>query len=408
MSFIYVFNDLFAKVEGKTAGDGTERKKYFYHTDHLGSTTAITDESGNVVWKNDFTPFGTQTGYEGTEEHDAKFTGKDYDVEISLYYFNARWYDPELGRFISQDPIKDGVNWFVYCADNPLGFVDPTGLQGGLAAGAETLPGGDGFIRDFRIVKPPEQVDRAAPTYKLIPFDLLYYQLHARDPENLAPVGTPEWQRGMSMHKYLITKFFTPTERKKVEDVVDKDGKPKFALPPNYTIEKNGIIRSPDGTVCNGVNEAWNNFFNEYRSKATSSPPEPNSTSKIWTIDEIRNSVGPGVLRLDTAAMSDQARKWQGPYAYRVLWKTKPSANMRDWVDFDDWDAGTRQLIDRKWNVTGYPKSIEQAKRQAAIAKQYGLTVRWEVPRNRLKAAQSLIEKAEVEETIEVIAPRRE
>jgi RHS repeat-associated protein len=63
------------------------------------------------------------------EEHEGKFTGKDFDAEISLYYFNARWYDPELGRFISVDPIKDGVNWYVYCSNNPLICIDPSGLE---------------------------------------------------------------------------------------------------------------------------------------------------------------------------------------------------------------------------------------------------------------------------------------
>lgn len=55
------------------------------------------------------------------------------DVEVeeneSLYYFNARWYDPQLGRFISQDPIRDGLNWYAYCANNPLKYIDPTGLH---------------------------------------------------------------------------------------------------------------------------------------------------------------------------------------------------------------------------------------------------------------------------------------
>lgn len=45
-----------------------------------------------------------------------------------LYYFNARWYDAELGRFISEDPVKDGLNWYAYCSNNPLVFTDPTGL----------------------------------------------------------------------------------------------------------------------------------------------------------------------------------------------------------------------------------------------------------------------------------------
>jgi hypothetical protein len=46
-----------------------------------------------------------------------------------LKYFNARWYDAGTGRFISEDPARDGVNWYAYAAANPMRFVDPTGLQ---------------------------------------------------------------------------------------------------------------------------------------------------------------------------------------------------------------------------------------------------------------------------------------
>ena len=45
-----------------------------------------------------------------------------------IYYFNARWYDPELGRFITEDPVRDGVNWYVYCNNSPLVYTDPSGL----------------------------------------------------------------------------------------------------------------------------------------------------------------------------------------------------------------------------------------------------------------------------------------
>jgi len=127
--FVYAFGRHFAKVEGKLGGDGSERKKYFYHTDHLGSTVAVTNAAGEVVWRNDYTPFGGLTGEYGTEEHDAKYTGKDLDTETGLYYFNARWYDAGLGRFISQDPIKNGVNWYAYCNSNPLIYTDPSGLE---------------------------------------------------------------------------------------------------------------------------------------------------------------------------------------------------------------------------------------------------------------------------------------
>ena len=55
------------------------------------------------------------------------FTGKLHDENTGLYYFNARWYDSDMGRFITEDPARDGRNWFVYCENNPLINVDLTG-----------------------------------------------------------------------------------------------------------------------------------------------------------------------------------------------------------------------------------------------------------------------------------------
>ena len=46
-----------------------------------------------------------------------------------MYYFNARWYDPTLGRFITEDPARSGSSWYAYCNNNPLGFIDPSGLD---------------------------------------------------------------------------------------------------------------------------------------------------------------------------------------------------------------------------------------------------------------------------------------
>lgn len=61
---------------------------------------------------------------------DAKYTysGKELD-DTNLYYFGARYYDAEVGRFISEDPAKDGLNWYLYCLNNPLKLVDPTGYK---------------------------------------------------------------------------------------------------------------------------------------------------------------------------------------------------------------------------------------------------------------------------------------
>jgi hypothetical protein len=57
----------------------------------------------------------------------------------SVYYSNARWYDPTLGRFITEDPARDGVNWYGYCAQNPLRFVDPSGLEHGIPSDVQPV-----------------------------------------------------------------------------------------------------------------------------------------------------------------------------------------------------------------------------------------------------------------------------
>ena len=108
---------------------GTERLEYVW-LDTLGSRRAVTDTAGSIKAKIDYSVWGTPTvtnynGYDGSL--DVSYTGKERDA-TGLSYFNARYYDPLAGRFYSEDPIKDGMNWFVYCGNNPLSFTDPTGL----------------------------------------------------------------------------------------------------------------------------------------------------------------------------------------------------------------------------------------------------------------------------------------
>jgi RHS repeat-associated protein len=92
--------------------------------DSLGSRALAVAADGSIVADPDF---GTYR--ESTATADYSYTGKEKDSATGLVYFNARYYDPALGRFISEDPVKDGRNWYVYCENNPLKFTDPTGLR---------------------------------------------------------------------------------------------------------------------------------------------------------------------------------------------------------------------------------------------------------------------------------------
>ena len=108
---------------------GTESVQYFYN-DHLGSRRAVTDSAGAVQAKIDYSVWGVPTvtnynGYDGSL--DVSYTGKEADA-TKLYYFNARYYDRSMGRFITEDPARNGMNWFAYCNNNPLSLTDPTGL----------------------------------------------------------------------------------------------------------------------------------------------------------------------------------------------------------------------------------------------------------------------------------------
>lgn len=109
----------------------TSDETLYYGLDHLGTTILMTDETGASVWKAEVTPFGDNVAFAPGYREDLKlkYTGKDLDEDIGLYYFNARWYDASTGRFISEDPIRAGANWNIYVNNNPLNFIDPTGLD---------------------------------------------------------------------------------------------------------------------------------------------------------------------------------------------------------------------------------------------------------------------------------------
>lgn len=116
---------------------------YYYHKDALGSVTAVTDGSGNVVEKYDYDPYGNVTIRnvadivipESAIGNTFMFTGREYDKETSLYYYRNRYYDPEIGRFLQRDPIGTWAdaynlgNGYSYVGNNAVNFTDPSGLK---------------------------------------------------------------------------------------------------------------------------------------------------------------------------------------------------------------------------------------------------------------------------------------
>ncbi len=99
----------------------------YFMQDHLGSTVGLTDQRGRVAEQVNYDSYGNSAGPLLTR---FGYTGRERDPLTGLLYYRARWYDPDLGRFISEDPLglAGGVNSYAYVRNNPVNRKDPFGL----------------------------------------------------------------------------------------------------------------------------------------------------------------------------------------------------------------------------------------------------------------------------------------
>ncbi|UQP96026.1 RHS repeat-associated core domain-containing protein [Xanthomonas arboricola pv. pruni] len=104
--------------------------RMYYLTDNLGSTRALTNAAGAVVRRYDYTPYGQAQAIGGSSDNPYQYTGRELD-KSGLQYYRARYYSPEMGRFISEDPYGfagGDVNFYAYVGGNPISNIDPLGL----------------------------------------------------------------------------------------------------------------------------------------------------------------------------------------------------------------------------------------------------------------------------------------
>ncbi len=108
-----------------------EDRVYYYHADGLGTITALSNQNGKVVQRYKYDSFGKRRHRDHKVNQPYTFTGREWDKETGLYYYRARYYDPEIGRFISKDPIGfagGDTNLYRYVGNSPLNWIDPLGL----------------------------------------------------------------------------------------------------------------------------------------------------------------------------------------------------------------------------------------------------------------------------------------
>lgn len=151
------------RIGNPFTNDSTPAVKYRLG-DHLGSSNVVIDSSGNLVNREEYTPYG-ETSFGSFARKRYRFTGKERDEESGLVYFGFRYYSSWLGRWMSCDPAGtvDGINLFVYVRNNPVRFNDPLGTETGSSESK-----GDG--RNSSMIGPPRPPDTggsAEPNYTL-------------------------------------------------------------------------------------------------------------------------------------------------------------------------------------------------------------------------------------------------
>ena len=101
---------------------------YYLYNGH-GDVTGLADTTGNITKTYNYDAFGVELTLDLEDVNPFRYCGEYYDKETDSIYLRARYYNPALGRFTTEDPAKDGLNWYVYCNNNPVMFTDPNGLM---------------------------------------------------------------------------------------------------------------------------------------------------------------------------------------------------------------------------------------------------------------------------------------
>ncbi len=156
---------------GKVVAMRDNSTLYYLHTDHLGSTRVVTGGTGRAVSLNAYYPFGASKYASGARPTDMDFTGQRLDG-TGLNFYNARYYDSAIGRFISADTIVPGAgnsqafNRYAYSYNNPLKFTDPTGHVADPKCQGQQTPdcGVDGYYGESNTNPPPQAETTPTPT----------------------------------------------------------------------------------------------------------------------------------------------------------------------------------------------------------------------------------------------------
>jgi RHS repeat-associated protein len=245
---------------------------YNFLTDALGSTVALTDSTGNSQTQYSYDPYGGQSASGAYSTNSFTYTGRETDG-LGIDYYRARYYNPQIGRFLSEDPLGfagGDTNLYAYVGGDPSDAIDPLGLSSLVYNGSTatiTLYSGNNF--DGTILAQGVAYNFVASGYSTFPYGIYqagpWHQYNAGDPDSpYGPYGNLTFNvpghTGMSVHS----------------------GRNNLGGP---TYNTHGCIRTTD----NFMNTMYNTQFNNFNPVTQimnvdpfNPPPGTNPTPLFW------------------------------------------------------------------------------------------------------------------------------
>jgi RHS repeat-associated protein len=210
-------------------------KAYYYVKDGFNTVTSLADSVGNVVHEYKYSVYGKVTEETGDSiENSFAFTSREYDKETDFFYYRHRYYNPEIGRFISEDPVginSGDLNFYRYTWNNPLNWLDPYGLAPGdpypsaRAAGVQA-------VRDINPTSIQQSIEYAGRVYQNFDGSYSYTPPNpgtaAGSNPGRVPIGTQNagyyHTHGSNSNGVYDDEHFSPTD----QNLAEQEGQPGF------------------------------------------------------------------------------------------------------------------------------------------------------------------------------------
>ncbi|MBI2110355.1 hypothetical protein HYT51_01075 [Candidatus Woesearchaeota archaeon] len=256
----------------------------YYHKDNLGSIRAITDNTGDIIYTASYEPFGNTFAETGSSFY--TYTGKQLD-NTGLYYYGARYYDSNLGRFTQIDPVLSAEDSpYVYVKNNPLKYTDPSGMRGEEAAPSACKEGTAPLWCGSMRVKTEDEESQKAQVFSQSTPQIQEEKAKEDEPENklLKSIDDIGEEYLEEIYETIFSTLQNPKYTYRTKEAIIREVQKKYPQLDTSLIVQEIVFLSDAGRIDVYLNTRSGEFY--YRDPHHRADPKEMSVSRVEKIFE--------------------------------------------------------------------------------------------------------------------------